>query len=125
YQDSDWRIRYPGSAGRIGGQSGCGREKGGGKKGTADLSTRVRQLFRPVEDHRLADTVRHVIVKTIEARLDGNAETEDKGIRWLAARYDTVKEASTPAYPRAEDSFNSRTARMTARWTLNTERWFG
>ena len=37
--------------------------------------------------------MRHVIVKTIEARLDGNADAEDKGIRWLAARYDTFKEA--------------------------------
>jgi hypothetical protein len=63
------------------------------EKDTADLQARLRRLFEPLENHQLADPFRRVLNMALDARIKGNAEIEDRAVRWIAAKYDTAKEA--------------------------------
>jgi hypothetical protein len=64
-----------------------------GKKGSADIPTRLRRLLKPLEDLPLAEPVRQVLIKALEGKARADVEDVDKAVRWLTAAYDKPKDA--------------------------------
>jgi len=87
-------IRTPGGMGMRAVLDALAEKVGVDKKNGVDgVAARVREVFKPVGDHPLADPFKRVLVTALGGRMAGNKEVEEKATRWYTAGYDKAQVA--------------------------------
>jgi hypothetical protein len=64
-----------------------------GKKGAAGFAAPVRRILKPLEKYKLADPFRRVVTAALIGRIKGDEDAVDNAVRWLAADFNSAKEA--------------------------------